>query len=194
MQIVPHAQYEVEQKFRLPDTDAISRLIARVAELGGAWQEPEQHADTYYAHPSRDFAVTDEALRIRSIGDHHLVTYKGPKINQNTKTRRELELPLNPPEFGPDELHELWQALGFTPVATVRKTRRTSKLISADWSFSVDLDQVDEVGSFVELDTSADESQIASAESALHELAGALELTNVVQSSYLCLLLESRGA
>lgn len=191
MQIV---QYEVEQKFRLRDASAISRLIARVTELGGVWQEAEQHADTYYAHPSRDFVVTDEALRIRSIGDDHFVTYKGPKVNQKNKTRRELELPLNPPKFGPDELDELWQALGFTPVATVRKTRRKAKLTSANWSFSVDLDKVEDVGSFVELDTSSGESQIASAESALHELAQALGLTDVVPSSYLCLLLESRGA
>ena len=189
-----HAQYEVEQKFRLPDDEAISRLIARVTEIGGNWQDPEQHADTYYAHPSRDFAATDKALRIRSIGDCHFVTYKGPKINQETKTRRELELPLNPPKFGPAELDELWQTLGFTPVATVRKTRRKAKLISADWSFSVDLDQVEEVGSFVELDTASDESRIASAESALHDLAQSLELTDVIPSSYLCLLLESRGA
>ena len=44
--------------------------------------------------PCRDFAQTDEALRIRTVGDTSFVTYKGPKLDATTKTRRELELPL----------------------------------------------------------------------------------------------------
>lgn len=185
--------YEVEQKFRLPDTDAVTQLVDRVKVLGATWNEPERHSDTYYAHPSRDFAKTDEALRIRSIADQHFVTYKGAKINGETKTRRELELPLNPPDFGPDAFDELWKALGFSPVATVRKTRRKAQLESNGWSFAVDLDDVDNVGTFVELDTSADESNLASAQAALLRLAETLELNDIVRASYLELLLESDG-
>lgn len=189
-------KFEVEQKFRLNDPAAVNAIINRVTELGGKWQPAEEHADTYYAHPCRDFSETDEALRIRSrtgaTGELHFVTYKGPKINQETKTRRELELPLASPEFGPGQLAELWQALGFTPVATVRKSRRKANLSSGDWSFSIDLDEVVNVGSFVELDTSADESQVAAAQAALHDLATRLELTEVVRNSYLGMLLEAK--
>lgn len=190
-------KYEVEQKFRLADQDAISRIVTRVAELGGTWKPTEEHADTYYAHPCRNFAETDESLRIRSIkrsnDDYHFVTYKGPKINQETKTRRELELPLTPPDFGPEQMAELWQALGFRPVATVRKSRRKANLASGDWSFSVDMDDVDQVGQFVELDTSADESQLQSAQAAMNELATKLGLTEVIRKSYLGMLLENVG-
>lgn len=186
-------KYEVEQKFRLADADALSAIRSRVIELGGEWKTAELHSDTYYAHPCRDFVETDEALRIRSIGDLHFVTYKGPKINQETKTRRELELPLAPPSFGPQQLDELWQALGFTPVATVRKTRCKATLTIDGWQFDVDLDDVDEVGNFVELDTITDESKIGEAQNALQKLADTLSLKEVVRSSYLGMLLESRG-
>lgn len=187
-------KYEVEQKFRLASPESAAALVARVVELGGTWREPENHSDTYYAHPCRDFRETDEALRIRSIDDQHFVTYKGPKINKETKTRRELELPLAPPSFGPQQLGELWQALGFTPVETVKKTRRKASLSSEGWLFSVDLDEVAEVGVFAELDTTTNEDEIDAAQQALLKLAETLDLKEVVRKSYLGMLLESRGA
>ena len=80
-------------------------------------------SDRYFAHPSRDFARTDEALRIRTVGASSFVTYKGPKIDVTTKTRRELELPLDPGDADGSQFAELLTALGFTPVAVVRKQR-----------------------------------------------------------------------
>src|SRR3954468_9713035 len=84
--------WEVEQKFRVDDPQAIrDRLI----DLGVQFQESESQVDHYFRHPSRDFATTDEALRLRQIGEQNFITYKGPKIDAATKTRRELELPLS---------------------------------------------------------------------------------------------------
>ena len=82
---------EVEQKFAVPD---LGQLQTRLLELGAKAGEPQLQVDQYFAHPARDFAQTDEALRIRRIGQSNFVTYKGPKIDATTKTRRELELPL----------------------------------------------------------------------------------------------------
>ena len=53
--------------------------------------EPAEQVDTYFSHPARDFAATDEALRIRSIDQENFVTYKGPKLDATTKTRREID-------------------------------------------------------------------------------------------------------
>ena len=59
---MPAASYEVEQKFVVADLQqVIDQLTARDIEVSDA----ERQLDTYYAHPSRDFASTDEALRIR---------------------------------------------------------------------------------------------------------------------------------
>src|SRR5262245_49585825 len=83
--------FEVEQKHRVDDPDALIQTLAtRGAALGPAIEQ----ADTYFAHPSRDFAKTDEALRIRMVAGDGVVTFKGPKLDATTKTRREIELPI----------------------------------------------------------------------------------------------------
>ena len=110
--------YEVEQKFPVDDLAAVG---AALTALGAEIAPPRLERDVYYTHPGRDFAHTDEALRIRRVGHDCWLTYKGPKIDATTKTRRELELPL---EAGrADEWAELLEALGFRPLAEVRKQR-----------------------------------------------------------------------
>src|SRR5688500_16438791 len=117
--------FEVEQKFKVASLAAVrEQLLALGAEFG----DPIDQADTYFAHPARDFARTDEALRLRRVGDETWITYKGPKLDMTSKPRQELELPL---QAGPDvfDRHcELLAALGFRPVATVRKRRKPAHL------------------------------------------------------------------
>src|ERR1700710_144753 len=118
-------KYEVEQKYRY---DANLNLEQQLNELSAAWHSPCRQSDVYYAHPSRDFAETDEALRIRSIGEQNFVTYKGPKIDRTTKTRHEIELPLAPGNDGAKQFGELLAALGFRVVAEVHKQRHSSDI------------------------------------------------------------------
>jgi adenylate cyclase class 2 len=115
------AMFEVELKFAVIDGQV---LRARLAELGASFGAIVEQVDTYYAHPARDFARTDEALRIRRAGPDNWITYKGPKLDQVTKTRRELELPLPPGDAGAACFGELLEAVGFRPVAQVRKRRQ----------------------------------------------------------------------
>src|SRR6476619_4596033 len=114
-------QYEVEQKHRVSDEAA---LVGRLQERDGHLEKPIEQSDQYFAHPCRDFATTDEALRIRVVGDQSFVTYKGPKIDKTTKTRQEIELPLDPADRDGSRFASLLAALGFTPVAVARKRRR----------------------------------------------------------------------
>ena len=44
---------------------AFRMFASRLEELGGEYQAELRQVDSYFAHPARDFAVTDEALRIR---------------------------------------------------------------------------------------------------------------------------------
>ncbi len=117
--------YEVEQKHSVPD---VRSLEERLAERGIVVGPPVEQADRYFAHPCRDFSQTDEALRIRTVGDKSFVTFKGPKLDAATKTRRELELPLDASDADGLQLTELLQALGFRPVDVVRKRRRSFSL------------------------------------------------------------------
>ena len=83
--------YEVELKFRLADEVAI---ITQLAALGAVAGEQVEQCDLYLNHPQRDFAQTDEALRIRRDGSQNVSTYKGPRVDSQTKTRREIEISL----------------------------------------------------------------------------------------------------
>jgi adenylate cyclase class 2 len=178
--------YEVEQKFPVADLCATER---RLVELGARLDDAIRQSDGYLAHPARDFRRTDEALRIRRVGNDCYVTYKGPKIDKTTKTRREIELPLAGGVEGARQFRELLLALGFTPVADVNKTRRTAHLMYQGRRVEVALDEVDGLGVFVELELSADDDELEAAKDKLHALATELSLRNPERRSYLHLLL-----
>lgn len=178
--------YEVEQKFRVAGHAAVAD---RLTALGAVAAGEQAQNDLYFAHPARDFARTDEALRIRSVGERNFVTYKGPKVDTTTKTRRELELPLAAGAAGRQQFAELLEALGFRRVAEVRKRRALYALGYQNRSVEVALDDVDGVGTFVELELSADEAGLAAARECLAALAAELGLSQPERRSYLELLL-----
>jgi adenylate cyclase class 2 len=183
-------KYEVEQKHRAADTEGfLARLAERGIEVGGAVEQ----VDEYFAHPCRDFAKTDEALRIRAANGRSFVTYKGPKIDTTTKTRREIELPIDPEDAEGSRFGELLRAVGFLPVAKVRKRRRKFELDAHGQQVEGALDEVESIGSFVELELQADDSQLESARHIISALAAELGLGPTERRSYLELVLEKRG-
>jgi adenylate cyclase class 2 len=182
-------QYEVENKFPVDDLERIARqLETRGARFGAVTEQ----VDHYFAHPVRDFALTDEALRIRRSDDQNCVTYKGPKLDRATKTRRELELPLAAGADRTAQYAELLLALGFRSVAVVRKRRRHGRFTWQQWSVEATLDEVNQLGQFLELEIQVSAQSLAAAQSALVALAADLGLGRVERRSYLELLLQSR--
>lgn len=182
--------FEVEQKFRIDDQTAVER---RLQELGATAGETVEQVDRYFNHPARDFAKTDEALRLRQVGEASFVTYKGPKIDPTTKTRREIELPLPDGQSTSADFGELLVALGFHPVDEVHKTRRTLQLHWENRSVEIALDTVAGLSRFIELEVSADESELPAAKACIATLATALGLTQSERRSYLELLLERKS-
>jgi len=179
-------QFEVEQKFPVAD---LADVENRLAALGATFVDEVVQVDRYFAHPSRDFAKTDEAIRIRQVGDANFITYKGPKIDTTTKTRKEIELPLHDGQRQAEQWGSLLGALGFAPVATVRKRRRHAHIAWQDAEIEVALDQVGDLGDFVELELNADEESLDVAKPKIQSLADELGLTGSEQLSYLELLL-----
>jgi len=187
-------QYEVEQKFPVDDLAGVEAgLRARGAEIG----PPVVEVDRYFNHPARDFSETDEAVRIRRKGEKHFITYKGPKVDQTTKTRREIELPLGgEPLGGAEGTVEAWSellgALGFRVVAEVRKTRRRAEVVHEGRTAEATLDQVDDLGDFVELELVAEQDGLDAARACLASLAESLGLKRSERRSYLELLMARR--
>ena len=178
--------FEVEQKFPAVDLAAIR---GKLLGLGASFQSELNQADSYFAHPARDFGQTDEALRLRQIGDENLITYKGPKLDAQTKTRHEIELTLAPGGTAFDQFAELLFCLGFRRVLTVCKQREPGLLAWEGQTVHLALDQVSGLGSFVELEIAADDSTLQQAKAAVLSLAAELGLGQTERRSYLELLL-----
>ncbi len=181
-------EFEVEQKYRAADTSAVR---ARLTDLGIVWRPDAIERDLYFAHPARDFALTDEALRIRMTGDECRFTYKGPKIDAYTKTRREIELALVPDPANESQPAALLEALGFRRVREVVKTRSLGLLTWQGHDVEVACDDVLGLGRFVELEIKAEEANLTIARAALADLAARIGLDETERRSYLELLINS---
>lgn len=181
---------EVELKFPAADPQS---LHAALQGLGLTMGEEQEQVDRYFNHPGRDFAATDEALRLRSVGEANYITYKGPRLDVAAKTRREIELTLAAgPQAAADWL-ELLVTLGFQHVADVRKLRRKARLAWQGFDVEIAWDQVAELGTFLELETLASPSSLDRAQAAVCSLAERLGLAGPERRSYLELLLAARG-
>jgi adenylate cyclase class 2 len=177
--------YEVEQKYRVQQFHAVEVALA---ELGAVINPALEQTDIYFQHPARDYRVTDEAFRVRRTGSRNCVTYKGPRIDTTSKTRRELELSLpDGPEYHAKFI-ELLAAIGFDPVGEVRKRRRKAFVPWNGSTVEVSLDDVVLVGNFVELELVADERGVDESRRILGQLARHLRLTDQERRSYLELL------
>lgn len=142
---------EVEAKVPL-DTGRMAAVRARLAALGAAGSPPAEEADTFFAHPSRDLAATDEALRLRSAGAGFELTFKGPRRPGAglapgsgagaVKAREERTVRTA------DDPTPLLLALGFAPSARLRKRRERFRLPTVE----VTLDHVDGLGWFAEVE------------------------------------------
>ena len=84
---------EVEVKAKI---DSFEEMEERLSEIGAQKTKKEFQEDIYFNSPVVDFADTDEALRIRTTTENDntniFITYKGPKIDQKSKTRKEVEM------------------------------------------------------------------------------------------------------
>ncbi len=167
--------FEVELKFRVADFES---LLAKLLHHGARPQLPTTQRDRYFNHPSHDFSQTDEALRLRLDGGRPYITYKGPKIDAKTKTRREIEVPFGEGLDDLEKMSELLLHLGFRPVATVQKERRAFDLEVNNTLIEVSLDEVAGLGCFLELEGTAEADDIDRVRQVILEFADDLGLNS----------------
>lgn len=171
---------EIEVKVRADHSKAFPIL----KKIGAVKLGVEDQSDTYFAAPHRDFAKTDEALRIRSLDGQAVLTYKGPKLDGISKTREEFETPV-------DEVTtiQILHALGFSEAGVVRKKREVFRT----GEITVCLDAVEGLGEFLEVEIVAEnEKELDTSRAKLFELLkqfGAGEM-NSIRTSYFEMVLE----
>jgi adenylate cyclase class 2 len=187
-------RYEVEVKcpvLRTDDPALMERTAGsirdRLAFAGAKYEGERRQSDLYLNHPCRDFARTDESVRIRSEMRSDVtklkITYKGPKVSGRSKARAEHELDL---AEGTDQgtLLSFFRSIGFTEVVMIEKVRDIFELDGVELS----VDRVKGVGVFVEAEKVA--SSVPEAEAEIIALMDSLGFKDRERRSYLELYLE----
>ena len=170
---------EVEVKAKIDD---FKEMEEKLENIGAAKSKTEFQEDIYFASPIVDFAQTDEALRIRTTNNDTFITYKGPKLNDKAKTRKEVEMTIENSEKAAD----IFKEIGFMEVRTVRKNRQYYTYEN----FEISLDDVEGLNPYMEIEIALDDSEdYSQAQDEIFKLFEKLGITDGFErTSYLELL------
>ncbi len=164
---------EVEIKAKIDDANEFIKMIEG---MGARFIKEKLEVDWYFNHPCRDFAETDEALRIRS---DNTLTYKGPKVDKLTKSREEHYISFN----SAGDMKKILLDLGFKEVAKVEKRRKYYTFED----LTVCVDSVKDLGSYVEIECIG---EYQPCKEKVIALANKLNIKNFERKSYLELVLQ----
>jgi len=138
---------EIEVKIEVPN---LSPIRTRMDELHVIPLILEER-DIYYSPMDKNFAKTDEALRVRYSNGSCSLTYKGPRMKgRSTKAREEVTVTLDSGE----NIEKILDSLGFLRVFEVKKRREFYQYQGA----IVCIDEVEDLGSFIEIEMSSTDS------------------------------------
>ena len=148
-----------------------------------------KESDFYFDSDYNKLKENDMALRIRSCENltqdspESFITFKGPKMDKISMTRKELETKIENAETG----IEILKSLGYVPVSPVIKIRQEFHLNE----INVCLDQVEDLGDFLELEIAvSEENEKADALnkiiSLLHDFGYGAD--DIIRTSYLSML------
>lgn len=174
---------EVEVKAKISSFEEIEQ---KLDEIGATKTKKEFQEDIYFNSPVVDFAQTDEALRIRTTKENDntniFITYKGPKIDSASKTRKEIEMGIEDSV----KCADIFEEIGFKKVRTVRKDRQYYEYEN----FEISLDDIEGLDPYMEIEVALEDGQdYSEAQNEIFELFEKLGITDGFErTSYLELL------
>jgi adenylate cyclase, class 2 len=142
-----HSPTETEVKIRLADLPAIQQ---RLEQCGFVQSVPRLfEANTIYDRPDAELLNAGLLLRLRTVGDRCVVTWKGQKTEGRHKSRPELETEVGSCEI----LHGILTGIGFQPSFRYEKFRTEYQETPATGTVTVDETPI---GLFLELEGEPD--------------------------------------
>ena len=169
--------FEIELKAYYDNEE---ELRSKLESLGAVSVSKLEEEDVYFSHPSRNFAETGEAFRLRKSGHDFCFTYKGPRHSSGIKIREEIEFSVGDYSAA----YAMLEKLSFIPRGKVKKVRE----IFAYSDITICLDDVEEVGKFIEIE------KIGSDKSAIEQeillIAQKLGISRLEKRSYLTMLMD----
>lgn len=177
---------EVELKARAND-----ELIEQITDNFSFMKTVEQ-TDTYFDHPCREFEETGEAFRIREQNEEgrpskkYLLTYKGPLISSESKSRTEVQTEIKREQK--ESIYSMMDLLGFKEAEKVVKKRS----IYRGMEITATLDNVKGIGDYVEMEKICDPEEYKKTEGFLKDLLQSFGAEDFFRKSYLELIAEKR--
>lgn len=176
---------EVEVKAKI---NSFSEMEEKLAEIGAVKTKKEFQEDIYFNSPIVDFAKTDEALRIRTTKEDDdtniFITYKGPKIDKESKTRHEIEMGIEDSR----KCSDIFEAIGFRKVRAVRKNRQYYTYEN----FEISLDDIEGLDPYMEIEIAlSDGEDYSEAQNSIFKLFEKLGITDGFERTSYLELLES---
>lgn len=154
---------EVEIKLPIYDRELLDRKLTLLRFNKGIFVK---ESDIYFNSESFDLKKKDMALRIRTstkidTGESTTkITYKGPKLDHVSMTRKELEMEVS----DASTCYQILEGIGFYPLCPVHKLRQ----YYCKGQMTACVDQVDGLGEFLELEMIVDSE--SEREKALEEI------------------------
>ena len=139
---------EVEVKAKI---NSFEEMEEKLEKIGAEKSKTEFQEDIYFQSPIVDFAKTDEALRVRTTNNNIFITYKGPKLNKDAKTRKEVEMNIESAQKAKD----IFEEIGFKEARTVRKNRQYYTFEN----FEISLDDVEGLSPYMEIEVGLEDGE-----------------------------------
>ncbi|MEA1909363.1 MAG: class IV adenylate cyclase [Euryarchaeota archaeon] len=184
LQIMDLSMIEVETKLKI---DRVEHTEERIKELIGAYKGEKTEIDLYFDHPNIPILSGGCALRVRDADGKYRLTYKGPKKDDETTSRTEIEIEIE----SAGEMIEILDELGFYEICKVKKLRKTYLLKD----LIITLDNVDTLGDFIEVEGKAsNDREFEEKKDEIFKLLKKLGLSTeaISQMSYLEMLLDGK--
>ena len=138
---------ETEVKIRIPDP---ADILMRLHSAGFRESVPRQfEANTLYDTPENRLRQDGMILRLRQVGGHSVLTWKGQGVPGPHKSRPELETSVGSVQT----THQILTSIGFAPSFRYEKYRREFQ--ADDAAGTVTLDETP-IGVFLELEGPGD--------------------------------------
>lgn len=182
---------EFEVKIPVEDLNEIEEKLKNLGAIfEGYYEEKDYYLD---ARPCIDFKSIDSALRIRTSknlvkGDTHCeITFKSSREKHSfAKIRKEISVSID----NSDKMLEIFTSLGFKTAATILKKRKVFRY--SGWR--IYLDDVVDLGRFVEIEFSGEITNLSDLEKNVYELISILNLPKIfISKSYLELITERKS-
>jgi len=167
---------EIEIKATFDNKENIKNALK---SLGAQEEKTKHQIDEYYNHPSRDTRKTKEYIRLRFKPEDTKGIF-AYHVNIADGVTKEYEVPVeNLPVF-----HDILKGLNFPLLGVIDKKRETFKL----GEFSITIDEVKDIGNFIEIETDGEESEIAEKKAKCLEMLKKIGLSekNLCNNVWLC--------